>query len=143
MTEISQTPRILIAGAGVGGLALAQALRRGGFDVAVHEQDPTPRIRNQGFRIHIDPNGNRALRACLPPAVFALVRDISGADDDTVAMYTDQRKPLPPNCFRAHAESSRSSRPWPPAKPSCSPGFRDHGQCPRHGRPALRPHRMT
>jgi 2-polyprenyl-6-methoxyphenol hydroxylase-like FAD-dependent oxidoreductase len=82
--------RILISGAGIGGLALAHALRRGGLDVVVYEQDPTPRPRNQGYRIHIDRDGNAALAACLPPEVLDLVRRTSGANGDLVAAYTDQ-----------------------------------------------------
>lgn len=80
--------RVLIAGAGVGGLALAQALHQGGIDVAVYERDPTPTVRNQGYRIHIDANGNAALRACLPPDTFDLVRDTSGVNGDRIATYT-------------------------------------------------------
>ncbi|MFF2550404.1 FAD-dependent oxidoreductase [Nocardia sp. NPDC058058] len=87
---MSRTPKILIAGAGIGGLALAQALRHRGLEVAVYEQDPTPRIRNQGFRIHIDADGNTALRTCLPPAVFDQVRASSGSNDAVLGMYTEQ-----------------------------------------------------
>lgn len=86
--------RVLIAGAGVGGLALAQALRAGGVDVAVYERDRTPQIRNQGYRIHIDHDGNTALRACLPPEVLDVVRDSSGDANDLVGMYTAQREPV-------------------------------------------------
>jgi 2-polyprenyl-6-methoxyphenol hydroxylase-like FAD-dependent oxidoreductase len=82
--------RILIIGGGVGGLALAHALRGAGLDVAVYEQDPSPQIRNQGYRIHIDPDGNAALRACLPPEVLDLVRRTSGVNGDLVAGYTHQ-----------------------------------------------------
>lgn len=91
---MATTPRILIAGAGIGGLALAQALRRGGLDVAVHERDPTPRIRNQGYRIHIDHNGNDALRACLPAETFDLIRNTSGCNDDVMGAYTHQLERL-------------------------------------------------
>ncbi|WP_189335701.1 FAD-dependent oxidoreductase [Actinoplanes ianthinogenes] len=80
--------RILISGAGIGGLALAQALRQGGFDVAVYEREPGPRSRNQGYRLHIDPDGNAGLRECLPPAVLDRVRDTSGINGDLVAFYT-------------------------------------------------------
>jgi 2-polyprenyl-6-methoxyphenol hydroxylase-like FAD-dependent oxidoreductase len=82
--------RILISGGGIGGLALAQALRRAGLDVAVYERDPSPQLRNQGYRIHIDRDGNAALAACLPPEVLDLVRRTSGANGDLVAGYTDQ-----------------------------------------------------
>ncbi|MBF6474456.1 MULTISPECIES: FAD-dependent oxidoreductase [Nocardia] len=85
---MSSDARILIVGAGVGGLALAQALRRGGVDVTVYEQDPTPTIRNQGYRIHIDSNGNAALRTCLSAAVLDLVRRSSGHNGDLFAAYT-------------------------------------------------------
>lgn len=87
---MSDGARILIAGGGVGGLALAQALRQGGLEVAVYEQDPTPATRNQGYRIHIDANGNEALRACLPAETLDLVRRTSGQNDDVMAAYTDQ-----------------------------------------------------
>lgn len=82
--------RVLISGAGIGGLALAQALRRGGLDVAVYERDPSAQTRNQGYRIHIDANGNAALRACLPPEVLDIVRDTSGINGDLVATYTQR-----------------------------------------------------
>src|SRR4051794_36672400 len=80
--EMSDRARILIAGAGIGGLALAQSLRHGGLDVAVYERDPTPKTRNQGYRIHIDPNGNAALRACLPARALDRVRRTSGVNGD-------------------------------------------------------------
>ncbi|MEO6082346.1 MAG: NAD(P)/FAD-dependent oxidoreductase [Umezawaea sp.] len=82
------TARVLIAGGGVGGLALAQALHHGGLDVAVYERDATPETRNQGYRIHIDQNGNAALRSCLPAEVLDLVRRTSGVNGDLVAGYT-------------------------------------------------------
>ncbi|UGT66837.1 FAD-dependent monooxygenase [Nocardia gipuzkoensis] len=85
---MSSDARILIVGAGVGGLALAQALRRGGIDVTVYEQDPTPTIRNQGYRIHIDSNGNAALRTCLSAEALDLVRRSSGHNGDLFAAYT-------------------------------------------------------
>src|SRR5918998_2160284 len=82
--------RILISGGGIGGLALAQALRRAGLDVAVYERDPSPQLRNQGYRIHIDRDGNAALAACLPPGVLDLVQRTSGVNGDLVAGYTHQ-----------------------------------------------------
>jgi 2-polyprenyl-6-methoxyphenol hydroxylase-like FAD-dependent oxidoreductase len=88
--EMSDRARILIAGAGIGGLALAQSLRHDGLDVAVYERDPTPKTRNQGYRIHIDPNGNAALRTCLPAEALDRVRRTSGVNGDRVAAYTHQ-----------------------------------------------------
>jgi 2-polyprenyl-6-methoxyphenol hydroxylase-like FAD-dependent oxidoreductase len=82
--------RILISGGGIGGLALAHGLRRAGLDVAVYERDPSPKPRNQGYRIHIDRDGNAGLAACLPPEVLDLVRRTSGVNGDLVAGYTHQ-----------------------------------------------------
>jgi 2-polyprenyl-6-methoxyphenol hydroxylase-like FAD-dependent oxidoreductase len=96
---MSEKPRILIAGAGIGGLTLAQALRHGGLDVGVVERDPTPRSRNQGYRIHIDPNGNAALRTCLPAEVLDRVRRTSGINGDLVAAYTHQLEQVSAQVF--------------------------------------------
>lgn len=59
--------RILIIGAGLGGLALAQGLVRAGFNVSVFERDESPTSRSQGYRISIRSLGMKALVAILPP----------------------------------------------------------------------------
>jgi salicylate hydroxylase len=64
--------RVLIAGAGIGGLALAQGLRKEGVRVSVFERDRSPEIRGQGYRIHLDPHGLDALRRVLPAPLFEL-----------------------------------------------------------------------
>ena len=60
--------QVLIIGGGIGGLALAQGLRRVGVGVAVHERDHGVGSRWEGYRIHINPIGARALHALLPAA---------------------------------------------------------------------------
>lgn len=61
---------VAVIGGGIGGLALAQGLRRADVDVAVYERDGTPTDRMQGYRVHINRAGSRALHACLPPHLF-------------------------------------------------------------------------
>lgn len=58
--------KIMIIGGGVGGLALAQGLLRNGVDVAVYERDRGIGSRWEGYRIHLNPTGARALHALLP-----------------------------------------------------------------------------
>lgn len=60
------TFRVIVIGGGLGGLALAQGLRKAGVEVSVHERDASPRGRMQGYRLRLLPEGERALRDCLP-----------------------------------------------------------------------------
>lgn len=59
--------QILIIGAGLGGLALAQGLVKAGFNPIVFERDDTPISRPQGYRISISLLGMNALSAVLTP----------------------------------------------------------------------------
>jgi 2-polyprenyl-6-methoxyphenol hydroxylase-like FAD-dependent oxidoreductase len=61
---------VVIVGGGLGGLCLAQGLKKAGVSVAVYERDRTRTDRLQGYRIHIDPDGSRALHECLPLDLF-------------------------------------------------------------------------
>jgi 2-polyprenyl-6-methoxyphenol hydroxylase-like FAD-dependent oxidoreductase len=54
---------VIVTGAGTGGLCLAQGLKRAGVSVAVYERDRTRRDGLQGYRVGIDADGKRALRA--------------------------------------------------------------------------------
>lgn len=78
---------VLVAGGGLGGLALAQGLRRSGISVAVYEKDATPAFRNQGYRIRINTAGIKALKAVLTPQayeVFAATAGMPGPRMDTL-----------------------------------------------------------
>jgi 2-polyprenyl-6-methoxyphenol hydroxylase-like FAD-dependent oxidoreductase len=67
---IEMSFHVLIIGGGIGGLCLAQGLKKAGISVAVYERDRTRADRLQGYRIHIDPDGSRALYDCLPAELF-------------------------------------------------------------------------
>jgi len=81
--------RVIVVGAGVGGLTLAQGLRRAGFDVAVYERDDE-NGRPQGIAVHIDERGTTALRACLPPEQLGLAEGtMGGPRTQTLQLSTD------------------------------------------------------
>jgi 2-polyprenyl-6-methoxyphenol hydroxylase-like FAD-dependent oxidoreductase len=61
---------VLIIGAGTGGLCLAQGLKQANISVAVYERDRTRLGGLQGYRVGIDPDGIRGLKANLPPELF-------------------------------------------------------------------------
>ncbi|WZB68160.1 NAD(P)/FAD-dependent oxidoreductase [Achromobacter xylosoxidans] len=62
--------RVLVVGAGMAGLALAQKLKAAGIDVAVFERGGAMADSLAGYGILIDGNGQRALRHCLPAAAL-------------------------------------------------------------------------
>lgn len=68
-------PHIAIIGAGPGGLCLAQGLKRQGLPFTVYERDSVLASLRQGYRIRLDATGQQALAACLPPALYGLLRD--------------------------------------------------------------------
>ena len=63
--------RVAAAGAGPGGLCLAQGLRRAGAEVTVYERDDGCARRRQGYRLHVDARAGLALQECLPPELPA------------------------------------------------------------------------
>src|SRR6202165_5015389 len=63
---------VLIIGGGIGGLCLAQGLKKSGISVAVYERDRSAHFRSQGYRISLKEDGSQALRDCLPENLFNL-----------------------------------------------------------------------
>jgi len=70
--------RVIVIGAGLGGLCLARGLRQAGIDVSVHERDAGPAARFQGWRIGLRDEAVRTLRWCLPERLHALLDATSG-----------------------------------------------------------------
>jgi 2-polyprenyl-6-methoxyphenol hydroxylase-like FAD-dependent oxidoreductase len=86
--------RVGIIGGGTGGLCLAQALREAGVSVAVYERTGVRTDRLQGYRVHINPKGARALRECLPPAQWQTFVETCGSPGGAFGFVTEQLKEL-------------------------------------------------
>lgn len=87
--------RVVVVGAGIGGLALAQGLRAAGDEVSVADRDPHPSATG-GYRLHLDAAACAALRRLLPRPLFEAVR-ASSAGPATFRQFavTDHRlRPL-------------------------------------------------
>src|SRR3954465_4506063 len=67
---------VLIAGAGLSGLALAQGLRKHGHTVEVFERD-ADLTRKTGYMLHMNAFGGEGLRTCLPDDLSELSPETS------------------------------------------------------------------
>src|SRR5262245_29313664 len=77
--------KVRIIGAGTGGLCLAQGLKKDHVEVEVYERDHSPSDRLQGYRLSISETGRRALKACLPEALFERLVENSAKPSETVS----------------------------------------------------------
>ena len=85
---------VMVIGGGIGGLCLAQGLKKAGVKVAVYERDESPASRLQGFRVHISPEGSVALHECLPPELWMIFDRTGGAFTRGFTVMTEQLKEL-------------------------------------------------
>lgn len=86
--------RVAVAGAGLGGLCLAQGLVRAGVDVRVYERDPALDVRRQGYRLHLDARAGLSLEKCLPPRLFRLFVATTGRPGSKVTVLSAQLRVL-------------------------------------------------
>ena len=85
---------VAVIGGGIGGLCLAQGLKRAGVNVTVYERDLTADSRLQGFRLNIEPTGSIALHACLPPALWQLLVATAGDPGPGIGFLDERMRPL-------------------------------------------------
>ncbi|ODP35224.1 NAD(P)/FAD-dependent oxidoreductase [Pandoraea sp. ISTKB] len=99
---------VTIIGAGLGGLCLAQGLRRAGIPFDVYERDAAPEARFQGYRLRIDADGLDALTQCLPDGRVERVREHAAATRTGGRFVTPQLDDadvvLPPSWHDAHTD---------------------------------------
>ncbi len=85
---------VVVIGGGMGGLCLAQGLKKAGVSVAVYERDQASDSRAQGYRIHIDPQGSLAIRQCLPQHLWEIFEDTGGVFSQGFTVVTEQLQEL-------------------------------------------------
>jgi 2-polyprenyl-6-methoxyphenol hydroxylase-like FAD-dependent oxidoreductase len=86
--------RVAVAGAGLGGLCLAQGLRRAGADVTVYERDDGLTGRRQGYRLHVDARAGLALHECLPPELFGAFQATCGQASTRLTVVSERLRVL-------------------------------------------------
>lgn len=96
-----KSARIAIAGAGIGGLTLAIALKRRGFNPKVFEKRPASQVPEEGIFLTLAPNGLNALRA------LGLDADVASAGIVTkgIALHNEHGKQIGFIDYAKHAES--------------------------------------
>ncbi len=82
--------KVMIIGAGTGGLCLAHGLKSDNVAVEVFERDYTPSDRLQGYRLSLSATGSRALKTCLPDALFEKLVE-SSANPSQGITFLDHR----------------------------------------------------
>jgi 2-polyprenyl-6-methoxyphenol hydroxylase-like FAD-dependent oxidoreductase len=75
MNTMDKKINVAIIGAGLGGLALAQGLKKNNISFRVFEKDIAVNSRTQGYRIRIDETGQKALNNCLSKELYTLFSD--------------------------------------------------------------------
>jgi 2-polyprenyl-6-methoxyphenol hydroxylase-like FAD-dependent oxidoreductase len=88
------TVRVAVAGAGLGGLCLAQGLRRAGAEVTVYERDDGFARRRQGYRLHVDARAGLALQDCLPPELLAAFQATCGQASTRLTVVSERLRVL-------------------------------------------------
>ncbi|KAF9431803.1 hypothetical protein BGZ76_011677 [Entomortierella beljakovae] len=72
---MAPSPHILIVGAGVAGLSLAQGLKKQDISFRIFERDASPDFRAQGYRLRINHYGATALKKLLTEDMWQLFQD--------------------------------------------------------------------
>jgi 2-polyprenyl-6-methoxyphenol hydroxylase-like FAD-dependent oxidoreductase len=85
---------VLVIGGGIGGLCLAHGLLRAGVRVTVFERTKARTDWLQGYRIHINPHGSRALHDCLPPEAWQRFLDTVSVRGGGFGFVTEQLRDL-------------------------------------------------
>lgn len=82
--------KVIIIGAGFGGLALAHGLKKRGVPFVVYERDATKMAGLHGYRVGISVDGSHALQELLSPDLFTMF-DKTSAHEPEYFIILDER----------------------------------------------------
>ncbi len=86
--------KVIIVGAGITGLSLAQALKKAGVAFEVYERDRTRTERLQGFRLSLAAIGSESLQQCLPESLYQAFVATCGKPTQVVRLLSERLKNL-------------------------------------------------
>jgi 2-polyprenyl-6-methoxyphenol hydroxylase-like FAD-dependent oxidoreductase len=101
---------VLIIGGGIGGLALAQGLKKIGVNVSIYERDKSSNFRPQGYRIHINPDGTHALYENLPRSLFNLYLATCNVPGFAISAYDENLRQIAEMKYSDKAQDDPSRR---------------------------------
>lgn len=102
--------RVIVIGAGTGGLCLAHGLNRDGVNVSVYERHRTRADALLGYRVGIGPTGCRALRDCLPPDLFETFVATCALSPLYFNVLTERMRQTASFGFRSDADEANTER---------------------------------
>lgn len=105
MSQTRSAPHVIIIGAGPGGLALAQGLKKQHIPFTLYERDRARNDYVQGFRLRVRQRGLDALRECLPQALYSAVLETAGRAPAHSRSVDEQLQPLQ-NPFQREADDA-------------------------------------
>jgi len=85
---------ITIIGGGIGGLCLAQGLKKANLNFTIYERNASTESWLEGYRIHIRPAGTKSLYSCLPGHVWMDFLACTAAPTDGFGFLTEDMKEL-------------------------------------------------
>jgi 2-polyprenyl-6-methoxyphenol hydroxylase-like FAD-dependent oxidoreductase len=108
---------VLIIGAGVGGLILAQGLKRRGIPFTLFERDQSISSKSQGYRFRLVHEGLEALEKTVPPGTWELLEKTHPIGSPPDLMRLDARTGETTMAMKASGDTDRERRCYPIDRP--------------------------
>lgn len=91
---VPERRKVIIIGAGFGGLALAHGLKKRGVPFVVYERDATKMAGLHGYRVGISVDGSHALQELLSPDLFTMFDKTSAREPEYFFIFDERFRRL-------------------------------------------------